>query len=175
MNEFLRRLKLLDSLTTTLPISKHEFVDRLSKITDNGTTGMFSDPFEAFSTSKNELKGEVDYDGFKLKRRRRFFDTNMNLAVATGSFKENNGQLIIETEISGFNNFFLVFYFFLLIFYSVFMFGFLRDGRNTDLIAIPFLLLHATFMFAIPYFMMRRSVKRLKYELDREFFYLTKN
>jgi len=41
-------------------------------------------------------------------------------------------------------------------------------------IAVPFLFIHAAFMFGIPYFMMRRSVKRMKHDLEREFYYMTK-
>ncbi|MBS1572732.1 MAG: hypothetical protein JST62_10085 [Bacteroidetes bacterium] len=174
MKNILIRLKLIDTMTTTLPTSKVEFVNRLNEITDEGSTGMLSDSFDVFSSSKNEFKGQVNIDSFKIKRRRRFFDTNMNFAVANGTFIENNGQLTVETEINGFNNFFILFYVALILFYSIAFFGPSFNSVNGDYFAIPFLLLHGTFMFALPYFMMRRSVKRLKYELEREFFYLTK-
>lgn len=175
MKEFLKRFRLIDSMTTTLQISKVEFVNRLNEITDQGSTGIFSDSFDIFSSSNNELKGQVNFDNFKIKRRRRFFDTNMNLAVANGTFIENNGKLTIETELNGFNNFFILFYVLLILFYSFFIFSFIGSDNNGEFIAIPFILLHGTFMFGLPYFMMRRSVQRLKYELEREFFYLTKS
>lgn len=175
MEDFLKKLKLIDYLTTNLQISKTEFVQRLSLITDEGNTGIFSNTFDAFSSSKNEFKGQVNHNGFTLKRRTRFFDTNMNMAVANGTLTENNGKLTVETEINGFNNFFIIFYVFLIIFYSLFIFSFSSSDNNVEFFAIPFLLLHGTLMFSMPYFMMRRSVKRLKYELEREFFYLTKN
>ena len=174
MNDFLKRLKLIDYLTTTLQTDKTDFVNRLNKITDKGSTGMMSDTFDIFSSSNNEFKGYITPNNFKIKRRRRFFDTNMNSAIAYGTFSENNGQLTINTEINGFNNFFIFYYAFLIIFYSIFIFGFLIGQDGEGLIAIPFILLHGTFMFCIPFFLMRRSVKRLKYELEREFFYLTK-
>lgn len=174
MKEFLKRLKLIDYLTLTLPTEKTEFVNRLSEITDFGSSGMFSDAFDVFSSSKNEFKGQVDLNGFKLKRRRRFFDSNMNFTTANGTFKESNNQLTIETELNGFNNFFYIFYGFLILFYSIFIFSLLVNDNNIGFIAIPFLLLHGAFMFALPYFIIRRSVKRLKYDLEREFFYLTK-
>lgn len=174
MKELLKRLKLVDYLYTTLPINKTDFINRLQQITDIGNTGMFSDTFDVFSSSKNEFKGQVDLNGFKLKRRRRLFDTNMNFAVASGTFAENKGQLIIEAEVNGFKHFFIFFYIFLIIIYSVFIFGFLGTKNKENFVAIPFILVHATFMFVLPYFMMRRSVARLKYELEREFFYLTK-
>lgn len=81
MEDILRKLKLIDYLTTDLQLNRTEFIERLSAITDEGTTGMFVDMFDVFSSSKNELKGQVNYDGFTLKRRRRFFDTNMNVVA----------------------------------------------------------------------------------------------
>ena len=174
MSDFLRRLKLIDTLVTTLPLHKLEFVTRLSEITEKGGTGMFSDSFSVFSSSTCEFKGEVNQDGFRIKRRRRMFDTKMNFALASGSFQENNGQLTITTEIKGFNTIFLVFYIFLAIFYSIFIIGMLFAGGRFGLMGIPFVLLHALFMAGIPYFIMRRSVSRLKYDLEREFFYLTR-
>ncbi|HMH34052.1 MAG TPA: hypothetical protein VK543_13530, partial [Puia sp.] len=97
MKEFLKKLKLIDHLTTEINISRNEFTDKLDMIVDKGGTGYFSDTFDIFSSSKNELKGRIDYSGFKLKRRRRFFDGNMNFAVANGTFDEHNGVLKIET------------------------------------------------------------------------------
>lgn len=38
----------------------------------------------------------------------------------------------------------------------------------------PFIIVHAIFMLGFPYLMMRRSVSKMKYELEREFFYMTK-
>ncbi|MFT4850597.1 MAG: hypothetical protein ACI83B_003156 [Sediminicola sp.] len=40
--------------------------------------------------------------------------------------------------------------------------------------ALPFIIIHAAFMYGAPYLMMRRSTKRMKHELERELFYLTK-
>jgi hypothetical protein len=174
MRDFLIKLKLIDFLTTTLPTDRTTFVKRLSLITDEGNTGMFSNTFDAFSSSKNEFKGQVNSGGFKLKKRRRFFDTNMNMAIAQGTLTEKNDQLTVETEINGFNNFFIVAYVFLIIIYSLIIYDVSRSDNNGDFIAIPFLILHGSLMFLMPYFMMRRSVKKLKYELEREFFYLTK-
>ena len=173
MKEFLKKLKLIDNLTTELQISRNEFTDKLDSIVDKGGTGYFSDSFDIFSSSKNELKGRIDYYGFKLKRRRRFFDGNMNFAVANGTFDEHRGVLTIETEISGLTGFFIPFYIIALIFYSTFFWGAAHANAGQFFI-LPFLILQAILMFGIPYFIVRRSVKRLKYELEREFFYLTK-
>ena len=103
------------------------------------------------------------------------FDVNMNMAYAKGSFAESNDELVIETEISGFHYFFIVFYAFATVFYCIIFSLIIGYANGFEFIAIPFLLLQATLTFAAPYFTMRRSVQRLKYELERDFYYLTKS
>ncbi len=179
MKEFLKKIKLLDHLSTEVPIDRNLFVQRFEQQIDYGDTSVFSDFFDVFSSSKKEYKGHVNYDGFKIKRRRRFFDMNMNLAVAIGSFEQENDDLIIRTEINGFHGMMIPFYIFATIFYLIFIFAFsfftFSGQANGELaFAIPFIFVHAAFMFGIPYFMMKRSTKRMKHELEREFFYMTK-
>jgi hypothetical protein len=175
MKDLLRKLKLIDNFTTSINISKIEFIEKLTAITDKGNFGMFSDTFDAFSSNKKEFKGQIDFNGFTLKRRRRFFDNNGSFAVIIGNFYENDGQLTIKAEINGFHNFFLFFYIVLIIFYTTTIISTSISENVTKIFIIPFCFLHGAFMFSIPYFIMKRSVKRLKYELEREFFYLTKN
>lgn len=172
--KFLEKIKLIDYLNTELKIGKQQFVERLSSVVDEGSIGVFSNPFEAFSSSENEFKGHVTYDGFRIRRRRKFFDASMNIAIATGNFVEQDGSLKIKTVINGSTKVFIPFYIILIIFYSIFFVAISISKDNDSSWAIPFLLLHASFMFGIPYFMMRRGVKRLKREIEREFFYLTK-
>jgi len=73
MEEFLKKIKLIDYLTTNLKISRTEFVNRLTSITDQGDIGMLSETFDAFSSSKNEFKGEVTLTGFKIKKKKAVF------------------------------------------------------------------------------------------------------
>lgn len=174
MKALLKRLKLIDHLSMALPINKIDFIGRLYNITDAGGVGVFSNFFDLFSSSKNEFKGQIDLNGFKLQRRVKMFDTSMNFAIANGQFKEADGELIIDTEINGLTNYMLFFYSIVLVFYLLIIALVTFGDSETPFIAIPFILFHGFIMFAIPYFMMRRSVKRLKYELEREFFFLTK-
>lgn len=175
MKDILRKLKLADDLTTNLKISRTEFVKKLAAITDKGQTGMFSDTVDAFSSTNKKYKGEVDFDGFKLKRRRRFFDTNINMAVATGTINEHDGYLTIETEINGFNNFYMIFNVFVFVFCSILILNLVVFENNAESFPTLLLIVHGTLVFSITYFIMRRKVKQLKYELEREFFYLSKH
>ena len=172
MNDFLERLKLIDYLTTELKISKLDFVDRLYRITDAGGAGAFSGAFESFTGSPNHYKGRITQDGFKIKRKRKIFDS-ISTAVATGSFQELHGSLKIETKINGFSSVFIPLYILILSFYTVVFFALVNSAGGDKSFVIFLLIFQLIFMLIIPYFMMRASVKRLKYELEREFFYLT--
>ena len=172
MNNLLIKIKLIDDFTTILKISKKEFIDKLSLITEEEKTGIFSKSFSIFSSNKKEYKGQVYLDGFKIKKQRKFFDTKYNLATAEGALTEKDGLLTIKTEINGFNNFMLFFGILLIFFYSIFLSIVIID---LDLFIIPFILIHGAIIFSIPYFILKGSVRKLKYELEREFFYLTKD
>jgi hypothetical protein len=178
MKEFLKRLKLIDHLTTELQISKSDFVKKLKEHVDEGDTGVFLSAFEVFSSSKKEYKGTIGYEGFKIRKRRKLFEMNMTSAIAEGKFNQRDELLNIETEINGFHRMYILFYAFGIVFYPVFILS-VAFAENTGtasvmLTVIPFLLVHGAFMFGMPYFFMRRSTKRMKYDLEREFFYMTK-
>ncbi|WP_200975642.1 hypothetical protein [Echinicola sp. 20G] len=177
MKDFLRKLKLVKDISIELNIQKNDFVSNFKRNVDEGSTGFMSDAFDIFSSSKNEYKGYVRFDHFKIKRRRRFLDMNLNLAVAKGTYVQRGDLLIVETEINGFNGAMMPFYIILPIFYSIFIVVLIFNenvGGKEVGFAIPFLIIHAAFLLGIPYLMMRKSINRMAHELEREFFYLTK-
>ncbi len=175
MKSILEKLKLTDHLTTELVIDKQDFVKRFISNIDQGDTGVFFSAFEVFSSSNNQYKGTVSFDTFKIRRRRRFFDMNTSLAIAEGKFTQKENVLVIESTISGFRGVFIPFIVFLVFFYVVFIISFIVSDApgNKGWFIIPFLF-HAALMLGIPYLMMRRGVSRLKYELERDLYYMTK-
>lgn len=177
MKNFLKQVHLIDHLRTELDgIHKNEFVDRLKQEVDPSDLGIFSDAFDAFSSSKKEYKGHVSYEGFQIKRKKRLFDMNLNLSTASGSFTQKEDKLIIATEINGFSKIMIPFYVFALIIYLVTFLSilFLGNFGNETAFVIPFLLFHGALMMDIPYLLMRRSTSRMKRELEREFHYIAK-
>ncbi len=175
MKAFLRKIKLIDDWTMHLEISQQEFVDKLSTITEEREIGLFADAFSPFLSTKKEYIGHVGFDEFKIKRRSRFFQQNQNLATADGTFTETDGQLTIETEINGFNNFMKLFYIILLIALTTLITVSINLGRNADYTPLFTILFFGALMIFITYLVMRVSISRMKYDLEREFFYLTKN
>jgi hypothetical protein len=174
MKDFLRKIKLITSFTTELRISKQDFVERLSAITNEGSTGLFSGTFDIFSSNKKEYKGSVTFDEFQLKRRQKAFDTSYNFCTAKGILSENNGQLTIETEINGFNNWMTIFFLFFILLFSIIIFTALSNSK-TPAFLFPVIFFQGALVCTLPFLAIRRSVERLKYDLEREFFYLTKN
>lgn len=178
MKRFLQKLKLIDFLDTELEITKSDFHKKLSGIVDETNIGFMSDFFDLFSSSKNEYKGYVDFTHFKLKRRKRLFEMGLNFPNAKGKVDQKGDSLIIKTEINAFKGIMVFFILFILLFYTIAIISMLTIGSQENeevFIAIPFILIHACFMLGIPYLVLRRSVKRFKYDFERELYYLTKN
>ena len=175
MNTLLTKLNLLTTTTIELPIEKYNFVSIVNASIDHSDLGYFSDMGDIFSSSKAEYKGHINSYGFKLKKKRKFFDYNMNFATAEGRFTQQGDTLKINVEINGFLNRMIPFIIIVPIFYLFFFIMTLQGGGpEASIIAIPFLLIHGLFMIGIPYFIMRRSVKRMQYELERDFYFMIK-
>ena len=173
MKKFLQKLKLLDIFTTNLKLSKKDFVENLSAITEDGSVGFFTNLFESFSADKYEYIGQVNFDGFKLRKRMRFFNNYHNVAVARGAIKENEGQLTIETEVNGFSSYMVFFYTLFTIGYSIMLIAII-SAYPQDSFGLLILIGFGILMIITTCFGMKRSVRRLKYDLEREFFYLTR-
>jgi len=164
MENFLRKIKLISSFSMTLSATKSEFTSALQNNVDEADIdGLFSGAFEAFTSSQNRFKGSVNHNGFKIRKRRRFFEKNFGKAIATGNLREH-------TKINGWNNFMFFFYGFITIIYGIFFGVFLLNLSSSgfEIFGVFFVFIHALFMYGIPYFMMRTSVRSLKEDLERE-------
>ncbi len=174
MNTLLTKLNLLTTTTIELPVEKYNFVSIVNASIDHSDLGYFSDMGDIFSSSKAEYKGHINSYGFKLKKKRKFFDYNMNFATAEGRFTQQGDTLKINVEINGFSNQMAPFFVMLPIFFLFVIAMTLQGEGIVSLVIIPFFLLQGLFMMGIPYFMMRRSVKRMQYELERDFYFMIK-
>ncbi|WP_426484175.1 hypothetical protein [Flavobacterium sp. 2] len=178
MDNFLRKLQLVKDITIQLPVSKLDFIQKFRNHVDESDLGFV--PFEAFQSSRNEYKGNISNNSFELKKRRKLFDTNYSFAKVTGHFSENNNQLNINAEINGFRKRMLLFAGVLIMFYSIFIIGslFIPDEKSGPVafVFIPFILFHMSLMLGVPYFIIRRSVKKMIYDVERDLHYwVTKN
>lgn len=175
MDSILKKLHLIKNIEISLPISKLEFSKRFRENVTESDLGfnLFSG-FEVFSSNKNDYKGFISNTTFKLKRIRKLFDNNAHMAIANGKIIEDTNGIHLKIEVKAYTKFLLFFYSFLGIFYSVFLIGILFTEQKQTFFVIPFILIHAAFMILIPYFILKRSLKKLESGLEKEFYYWTK-
>lgn len=179
MDKILEKIKLIEFLTTELDIEQSKFVTLLKENIAPSDLGMFSDTSDLLSFNTYNHKGQVNFDGFKIKRRRRIFDMAINFAIAEGKFQQIGSKLIIETKITGVSKLIIPFFILIILLYVFIIGDFLittdyKEDLTNSILVFLFFILHGFLMLGIPYFMMRKGVKNMKYELNREFHYLIK-
>lgn len=170
MRDYLIRLGLIDHLVVELDVEREDFRREFRALVDEGDTGQFLSGFEAFSSSRNSYIGHVGQQGFKIRKRVRFFDMNRMKAVAEGRFEEAGQRLLVHCTVSSAAKGVWFMFIFLLLFYLLFIGVFVSSSawQEQSFFFLPFILVHAAFMFGIPYMMLRRSVRTMKYDLERE-------
>ena len=178
MSSFLERIKLKTSYEVEYPIGQEEFTALFKENVDYGDTSL--QPFEALKSSENDYVGDISKYGFKLRRRRRMFDFNQNLSIVSGEFLGLTRNITIRLTINAFRKILLIPLILLLLLYAVgIVVGIIFSIREDSAIItyiLPPVLIHGLLMFGIPYFLMRRSVRKMKKEIDREFTYwISKN
>jgi len=170
MRDFFKKMQLYDSFSINLQISKAEFINKLNSVIEKEKF----EPQNIWDKShlrKSNFIGFVNDNGFKIKRRVFPADSSFTNAKSYGTFSNINDKLVISTEIKGYNNLFIAFYVFMIIFYFAFFTAVISKG---DFSALFMLIPHSAAMLLGPYFFMRYNVKKLTYELEREFKYLFK-
>lgn len=174
MTEFLKHIKLIDTFIIELPIDIKELVKKIQNFIDDDNY----DILEGFRNTEKKFKGKINKKGFRIRKKLSYSNNTKVNAIANGKFKEQNGKTKIEIEIIGFDTFFKIFYCILIFFWGVFIFAILKHLINEKLnpleIGIPVMFLFILSFTILPYFQMKRSVKKMRYDLEREFYYLTK-
>ncbi|MDR6760458.1 hypothetical protein J2Y38_000637 [Flavobacterium sp. 2755] len=174
MNNFLKKINLIKNITIQLPVSKIDFIQKFRNNVDESDLGYV--PFEIFLSSRNEYKGNIENNSFELKKRKKLFDMNHSFAKVNGNLIQENDKLTIDVEIIGFRKRMIIFFGFIIFFYLISIAGMISVGDNVTFIFLPFLFIHMSIMLGIPYFIIRRSVNRMAYDLERDFHYwVTKN
>ncbi|WP_288982898.1 hypothetical protein [uncultured Flavobacterium sp.] len=172
MYSFLRRINLIVDYNFELSISKTDFIKKFRQNVEFSTLSFdFFEGFEIFFSSKFEYKGFIDNQSFHIKKKRKLFEQNQSQAIAKGNFTEENEKLYIEIEINAFNKMLYLLFVLLILFYGIFLNAFIFGDSKTPFFIFPFILFHGFLIIGIPYFFMRRSVKKLQYKLERDFNY----
>lgn len=177
MEEFLKKIKLLDEFNISLNIDKNKFSSEFrNQVEEKDIDGLFSSAFEVFSSNKKKYKGFVNFNEFKIRKKRSFGNRKFGNIKAKGRFIQNGEKLKISTEIRGWNNFMLIYFGVILVFYVVFLSFFLIGFDSSSNISfyffIPFIAIHALLMFGLPIYQIRKGVASLKQDLEREFHFV---
>ncbi|PIF30937.1 hypothetical protein CLU81_1395 [Flavobacterium sp. 9] len=170
MNDFLRKINFIKDIVIQLPVSKIDFIEKFRINVDE--SNLSYEPFEVFQSSTNEYKGYIENNYFELKKRRKLFDMNYPFAKVTGELTQENDQLIINAEISCFRKRMILFLVGILLFYSLFFISMAFNSENKiPFFIVPFLLVHMSLMIGAPYFIIRKIVNKMAYDLERDFHY----
>ncbi len=161
MRFFLKILGLIEKLKIELDIEKTEYIKSLrSKVVRNQ-----SESFCFFQSKEKIYEGYVLQDSFEIR-------INGNPAIAFGTFEEGEKFLIVNIEIRAFNNYGTLFGILVVtfqVFLVSFIFLFSKWEEHLGIFTIPFILINALIWLVLPYFSLRRSMKRLAFEIKKDF------
>ena len=186
VKKILKKLDLIESFTTELDIQKDDFIKELKNQVEEANIGLFlfsSSFIEVFSSSNKKFKGQVKDGYFKIRKRLSFSDMNHSSIIASGSFKQKNDKLVIETEIMGFYGLKFFIYGYVLIMILIlsiilfFMFYiFMADNieLTVKFIAVFFLFLQLLFAIGFPYLLFTQSMNSLKDDIKNLFYHMQK-
>ena len=174
MIEFLKRIKLIDTFVIELSIELQELVKKIENFVDDDSY----DILEGFRNTEKKFKGKINKKGFRIRKKLAYANSTKVNTIANGKFKEQNGKTLIEIEINGFDTFLKFFYCVLIFFWGIFiftLFKYLINGKLNLLDnGMPVMFLFVLSFTILPYFQMKRNVEKMRYDLEREFYHLTK-
>ena len=167
----LRGLKLKQFHNIELKTTKSRFVENLKHNVDKEKISFNNSILEFFSQGYSKYKGEVGHKGFKIKKRNRLFNIGRHMAVASGTYHQKGNELVVSTEINGFQGGMKLYYGFLTMFYLIYFIPMILTNSQLEqgfIFTIAIIILQMIFLFGMPYLIMRRSISYLKNELSND-------
>lgn len=166
-----------DYLEMQLSLSASDFEQKLKSLVDTEQKRKRIRPLFKMDDSGKIYFGRISEGSFSFQQRMRFADPYQNFSKVNGVFQEEEGKVNISMSVFYGSKWMLLFLLPLLCFYCAIIGVVVYNTSNSILpfFIVPFLLLHGAFMVGIIYFSIRRNVKRMKYILERELYFLTKD
>lgn len=178
MEDFLRKIKLIDHLSTTVHSTRTEFISGLrNNVEESDINNIFSGFLEVFSTDKKKYKGLVDSKGFHIRKKRKFFEKKHGSVNAKGTFITNGDSLIVNTQINAMTKNQLILMSVGLVCYLTFIgYQFGLDSMKNMFDNIPiFFYIFITLMPLISYFSLKKQVAKMKKDLEEQFNSISSN
>ena len=165
-----------DYLEMQLNLSASDFEQKLKSLVDTEQKRKRSRPLFKMDDSGKIYFGRISDGKFSFQQRRRFANVHQNFSKVNGVFHEEDGKVNISMTVYSGSKWMLLFLLPLLLFYVVSIGAVVYDTSDSILpfFIVPFLLLHGAFMVGILYFSTRREVKQMKYMLERELYFFTR-
>ncbi|NRB47428.1 MAG: hypothetical protein HRU41_07125 [Saprospiraceae bacterium] len=153
----IKRLKLEDEFSLTTKMDKTSFLSLLQDNIDEDTGPQL---FESLKPRLKPYKGFITPSGFKLKRRKRAFESNNDMARITGTLKSDLRHTEIVTHI-GYPEFTIkAISGLMLLVYTVILGVVLTVDLGDTPVWMPFLIVgHFFLIFGILFFVLRYQIK----------------
>lgn len=168
MIDLLKKLYLKEELNFELNADIHDFVRFMNEKTDTNDNNIA----RLFSPEKCDYIGEVKHNSILLKRTKKILETAPNIARIRGVINIEADKLNIHADIEAiydrkiFSVFALVLTYFIFILLPLASKDFL--GMNIWYYLIYFLI-DTLLILGFPYFLLRESMKLLKYHITEDF------
>lgn len=162
MNSFCQSIGLYTHKNIEIDINTAEVIERLRKITYPTHTTFISLISDPAIPTRFKYRGVVYEKNFTIKKRRRFFDINLNYPVIKGSLYDQNNRTTVSTAcIPSF--FQIVTLVLLLGFFLVAVTVNIKNGvQDFSFIAVSAL------MLGTQYFVLKREIIKGNYDFERE-------
>lgn len=168
MKDLLRSLKLITDYTITLDCPKSYFLKKLADNTDPSGFRPFAD-----LSSKLPFKGSVSGDAFKIiKKRDRAENASPVMVEVRGIVMDDKEKTVVNIEANGFNRAYGVYVAAGVVASLILIPILARMSQIPELIWIVF---QAMFTLGFPYYLFRRGVAVSQQEMEKEFYFLTRN
>lgn len=169
MLSFYKNIGLYESVHFNFEMNTADFVEGLKKITYKTNTTFISFVPDYGIPTRFEYLGIINIYDFTIKRRLHLFDFNIFQSIIKGNITEENDRIDLKMEFTPF-----ILHFLALIFVSLFILfiviQIIQNENNYLLIVIP------PIITIIQYFVLKRCLKRDRYDFIRELNHIvTKN
>ena len=170
IEKFLRKIKLIQSISLEIPISNEEFKGKLHRIVDESSFLLF----EGFGNSSQVFVGQLSEKEFSIRPKRKFLSTSLSyITHCKAKYEFNSSKTVIRGEVSISKQYPIILIIFLMFFYAlVLSLSISVWEQYTSLIAVLFYGFFVALMF---YIVFRVGVNSSKIFIERELYFLANN
>ena len=172
MEKFLTSIKIIQNQVLELEVSKKDFIRAFKHNVGEEKIELYDIIEKAFQIKKGNYVGEIDLNGFYIKKRNHYLDTDKNTCTVKGQLKQTGKTLKIETNIQGVSYFKLAIYTIFTVGYCYMIFASSQNIINKTgnyFFIFLYIIFHSSIIFGLPYFIITNRIKRMKTEINLSF------